>query len=123
MIGQKLTFMLMAIVLIASACEDRCVDCTIKHFDNLDVIAVVPNICGDEDELAVEEANLHVEYRCVECVIFTSVGPQDSGILCGKLQYTDSIEQSYVEEGQRLGVAYTCEFFSDTLVIVCHPVE
>ena len=108
---------------VTSGCQKRCVDCTIEHYQNLSVIAQVNDICGDEDELAAEEANLAVDYRCVKCIVFLQTGPYDTGILCGTKEYTDSVENSNSEGAIQVNAAYSCEFFSDTLIITCHTAE
>lgn len=109
------------LVSLTSGCKDRCVDCTIEHFLDLSVIAEVNDMCGDEDELAVAEANLSVDYRCVQCVVFLTTGNYDTGILCGTREYTDSVEQSNSQAAMDVNAAYSCEFMSDTLIITCHP--
>lgn len=106
---------------LSSGCKDRCIDCTIEHFLDLSIIAEVNDICGDDDELAVEEANLSVDYRCVQCVVFLTTGNHDTGILCGSRAYTDSVEASNAEGATQVNAAYACEFMSDTLIITCHP--
>lgn len=109
------------VVGLSSGCKDRCVDCTIEHFEDLRIIAEVKDICGDEDELAVAESNLSVDYRCVQCVVFLTTGNYDTGILCGTREYTDSVEQSNSQAAIEVNAAYSCEFISDTLIITCHP--
>ncbi|MFT4526832.1 MAG: hypothetical protein ACI85F_003012 [Bacteroidia bacterium] len=103
-----------------SGCKDSCIDCTIEHFLDLSVIAEVKDICGDDDELATEESNLSVDYRCVQCVVFLTTGNYDTGILCGTRAFTDSVEDSNAEGAIQVNTAYACEFFSDTLIITCH---
>ena len=112
--------MLAGIVSACAGCK-RCVDCTVEHFEDLRIIAEVNDICGNEEDLSQEEANLAADYRCVQCVVFLGTGNHDTGILCGTRQYTDSIEQSNVQGANEIGVPVACEFFTDTLIITCHP--
>ena len=112
-------FAFAGLILSSTGCK-KCVDCRIEHFDDFSLIAEEKGICGTKDELANEEEKLSVAYRCVQCVVFTGLGPQDTGILCGSLEYTDSIEQSNIASATEIGASVTCEFFTDTLIIVCN---
>ncbi|MFT4680434.1 MAG: hypothetical protein ACI9FU_001512 [Granulosicoccus sp.] len=104
-----------------SGCKDSCIDCTIEHFEALRVIELVEDICGDDSELDQAEANLYTEYRCIQCKVFLNTGEQDTGILCGSRAYTDSIGESNEHGALQVNAPYTCEIFSDTLIITCHP--
>jgi hypothetical protein len=119
----KATVIVLSVFLVAlgSSCKDSCMNCTIEHYEDLSVIAEVNDICGNEDELSVEESNLSVDYRCVQCVVFLQAGNHDTGILCGTREYTDSVESSNTEGAIQANVPYSCEIFSDTLIITCHP--
>ncbi len=106
-----------------SGCADSCIDCTIEDYRDLSIIAVVDGICGDEDELELAKSNLSVEYRCVQCLVFLTTGTYDTGMLCGTREFTDSVEQSNAQAATDINKPYSCEFFSDTLIITCHPAE
>lgn len=112
-----------SLVFGVSACKKRCVDCDIEREDNLDLIAVVGGFCGTEDDLDLNEQQLAIEYQCINCVVQTSFGPIETGMLCGDQAYRDSVEEAFVEPALEQGLIADCALFGDTLTVTCHPAE
>lgn len=116
-------FALVGFVFLASGCKKSCLNCTIEHFDDLSIVAEVNDLCGNDEDLKQEQERLAVEYRCIQCVVFAGLSNSDTGIICGDIAFTDSVQASNEAAAFEIGANYTCELFTDTLIIRCHPPE
>ena len=118
------TFVLLGLLTVgASSCKKRCVDCDIEREDNLDLIAVVTGFCGTEDDLDLHEDQLAVEYQCLNCVVQTTQGPIETGMMCGDQAFRDSLEAAIVTPALQQGLVADCALFGDTIIVTCHPQE
>ena len=114
---------LIGLIGFATGCKKSCLNCTIEHFDDLTIIAEVNDICGNDEDLKQEQDRLAIDYRCIQCVVFAGLSNSDTGIICGDVAFTDSVQASNEQAAIEIGANYTCELFADTLIIRCHPPE
>lgn len=118
---QIVAIALTSVVIGITACKTRCVDCDIEREDNLDLITVVTGFCGSEDDLDLHEDQLAIEYQCINCVVQTTLGPVETGMLCGDLAFRDSVRNATETQALMQGLVADCALFGDTLIITCHP--
>ena len=114
---------LLLAIILNSGCKKSCLDCTIEHFDDLSLVATVNGICGNDNDLEQEQNRLSIDYRCIQCIVFGPLGDSDTGIICGDAAFTDSVQTSNEEAAYQIGAGYSCELFTDTLIIRCYMAD
>ena len=113
-----LPFSLLSIAILVAGCT-KCVECEIKLKESQEVIGTVDEFCGTNKKVAEEEDRLRAEYTCIECEVITGFGPVNSGVVCGDLAFTDSVEASWEQGAFDLGTTADCFSYRDTANVVC----
>jgi hypothetical protein len=101
-----------------SACT-KCVECEIRLKQSQDIIGTLDEFCGTDKKVEEEETRLRAEYNCIECYVNTGIGTANSGVLCGDMAFTDSVETSWETGAQESGYFATCITYRDTANVTC----
>lgn len=101
-----------------SSCK-KCVECEVKLKQSQQVLTNVDEYCGTNKDIEAEEERLNAENICIKCAVNTSFGPTDSGIVCGDLAFTDSVETSWRQAAASIGTSASCIYYRDTVNVAC----
>lgn len=97
----------------------KCVECEIRLKESQDVIGNVDEFCGNNKKVEEEEVRLRSEYTCIECNVETGFGTTTSGVQCGDLAFTDSLEASWEQAAFDIGANADCIYYRDTANVTC----
>lgn len=111
-------FLLLSIPFLLSACT-KCVECEVKLKQSQEVIGYVDEFCGTDKKVEEEEERLKDEHTCIECIVQTGFGETRSGVVCGDLHFTDSVEAGWEEAALGLGTSANCTYYRDTVNVTC----
>lgn len=101
-----------------SSCK-KCVECEVKLKQSQQVLTNVDEYCGTKKDIEAEQERLNAENICIKCSVNTGFGPTDSGVLCGNLAFTDSVETSWKQAASSIGTYANCTYYRDTVNVTC----